>query len=351
MRLSFIDAALHCYPKWWTERYGDEMRAVIDDLRAEGRSEYTIAAGLMRDALRSRLLARGMPRTYGMLASRTRTSVAMGTLPWLASMPFVLFITGKFVLRSSAGVVQTGYPFQLSLFRTRVVSSVGTHWFHAPMSGATWAIGISTMVITGLFLLTLMALGIGLSVLRRGIVREKGTNRRSLYWLTWVPLVTVLTIFALDLAQEMISNEGHWARFAKGRIEWVSGHPFLAALMGNAMWTLAITGWLVTIAGLALVANRATVPPETLRFGRTLSVLTSISMTLTFVAFIVWDVAVYLQANQAHVAGAVVVSYSRHDLWLPITFALGLACAASIVGATSARRSWRSIYSQRLWDS
>src|ERR1019366_1084773 len=71
-------------------------------------------------------------------------------------------------------------------------------------------------------------------------------------------------------------------------------------------------------------------PP--LRFGRTVSVLTSISMTLTFITFVIWDVALYVQANQAHAAGAIVVSYPRHDLWLPIMLALGLACLASIFG-------------------
>ena len=351
MRASFIDVALRSYPKWWTERYGDEMRAVIDDLKAEGRSENKIAVGLLHDAMRSRLQARGMPRTYGLLATRTRTSVAVGTLPWLATLPFVLFITGRFVLHSSLGSIQSGYPFQLSLSGTRVVSSSGTQLFHSSMSSATWVIGISTMVITGLFLLTLMVLGIGLSVLRHGIVREKSSNRRSMYFLTWVPLVSVLAIFALGITQEMISNEGHWSRFPKGQIEWVNGHPVLAAFMGNAGWAIAIAGWLITMAGLAVVSNRVNLPPDTLRFGRTVSVLTSISMTLTFITFIIWDVALYVQANQAHAAGAIVVSYPRHDLWLPIALALGLACLASIFGATSARRSWRTIYSQRLWDN
>jgi hypothetical protein len=102
--------------------------------------------------------------------------------------------------------------------------------------------------------------------------------------------------------------------------------------------------------GLTVVANRVNVPPATLRFGRTVSVLTSISMTLTFVAFVVWVAALHVQSSQVHVAGSIVASYPRHDLWLPIACVLGLACAASIYGATRARQSWRAISALRLWD-
>src|SRR5277367_722176 len=105
MSRSLVELALRCYPKWWTERYGDEMRAVIDDLEHEGRSERLIAMGLVRDALRSRLQARGMPRTYGLLATRTGESVATGTLPWLAIVPFLSFVTGAAVVHSSSGPV------------------------------------------------------------------------------------------------------------------------------------------------------------------------------------------------------------------------------------------------------
>jgi len=310
-----------------------------------------IAAGLLRDAMRSRLLARGMPRTYGLLANRTRTSVAASTLPWMAIVPFVGFITGRFVLHSSSGFVETGYPFQLTLFRTRVVSTAGTHWVHPSMSAATWVIGISTMVITGLFVLTLLALGIGLGSLRRGIEREKSRNRRSMYLLTWVPPFTVLAMIAFWIAQALLNGHGRFNPNVKGHIAWTGGHPAVAALMGNLIWTVAISGWLISMVGMAVVANRANVPPETLRFGRTVSVLTAISLSLTFLAFVAWTVAIHVQANQTHVAGAIVATYPRHDLWLPITLALGLASAASIYGATRARRSWRIIYSERLWDN
>jgi len=345
---SFVELALRCYPKWWRERYGAEMRAVIDDLKSEGRSETRIAIGLVRDAMRSRFRARGMPRTYGLLASRTRTSVATGTLAWLAIVPFVLFIVGRFTLYSSAGVVERGYPFQLTGFRTRVVSEPGVHWVHPSISTATWIIGGSTMFMDALYSLTLLVLIVGLGALRYGIVREKSRNRRAMYVLTWVPVATVAVLVAMRIAQGYLTDG---SRPEGPNRQFVGGHSAVAALMGNFMWVVAIGGWLLTIAGLIVVAKRVNVPPETLRFGRTVSVLTSVSLTLTFLAYLVWGVAIELQNNDSHLAGAIVATYPRHDMWLPTAFALGLACVASIWGATTARRSWRTIYSQRLWDT
>jgi hypothetical protein len=348
MRRSLVGVALACYPQWWKERYGDEMRAVIDDLKDEGRSEHTIAVGLLRDAVRSRLQARGMPRTYGLLANRTKTSVAAGTLPWLAIVPFVLTIMGTYVLHPFRNEILVGYPFQLSPFRTKVFAHGQT--IHPAMSAATWVGGISVIVVQALFLVTLIILGIGLSSLRYGMVREKGRNRRWMYLLTWTPMFTVLSLVALEIGRTFV-NANRVGTSTNGHILWVGGHPAIAALMGDLMWALAIGGWLVAMGGLAVVANRVTVPPDTLRFGRTVSVLTSISMSLTFVAFLVWTVAIDIQSRQGSSVGTIVATYPRHDLWLPMTFALGLCSVASIWGATSARRAWRTIYLQRLWDA
>jgi hypothetical protein len=266
----------------------------------------------------------------------------------MAIVPFVLFIVGRFTLYSSSGVVQTGYPFQLTSFRTMVVSEPGVHWVHPSISTATWIIGGSTMFMDALYSLTLLVLIVGLGALRYGIVREKKRNRRTMYVFTWVPVATVALLVTMRIAQGYLTD-GSRPDWPNG--QFVGGHSAVAALMGNFMWVVAIGGWLLTMASLFVVANRANVPPETLRFGRTVSVLTSVSLTLTFLAYLVWGVAIELQNHESHVAGAIVATYPRHDVWLPMAFALGLACVASIWGATTARRSWRIIYSQRLWDT
>jgi len=260
----------------------------------------------------------------------------------------VLAITGTYVLHPFTNDVIVGYPFQLSPFRTKVFTSGQT--IHPAMSAATWVGGISVMVVQALFIVTLIILGIGLSVLRYGIKREKGRNRRWMYVLTWSPLITVFAVIALAIARVYVGANEVTAS-SDGHITSVGGHPAIAALMGDLTWALTIGGWLLAMGGLAVVANRANVPPETLRFGRTVSVLTSISMSLTFLAFIVWSVAIDVQNRHGSAGGTLVASYPRHDLWLPMALALGLASAASIWGATTARRSWRTIYLQRLWDT
>jgi hypothetical protein len=348
---SVIDLALRCYPSWWTERYGEEMRAVIDDLESEGRSRRSIATGLFRDALRSRLQARGMPRTYGLLATRTKTSVAAGTLPWMLIVPFITIVTGGLDLHSSSGLVQVGYPFQLTGFQTRVVSEPGMHWVRPTISAATRIIGLSTVAMSVMYLVTLVALIIGLNAFRNGIVREKRHNRRSMYLLTWLPAATVFTLIGLYVASKMLMDGSHPHQTPTGHIVFIGGHTSVSAFMGDVGWVVAIGGWLLTMVGLAVVATRANLPPATLRFGRSVSVLTSCSLSLTFLAFITWCVAIDVQNHQARVAGQILASYPHQDLWLPMLFALGVACAASISGATSARRSWRTIYAERLWDT
>jgi hypothetical protein len=348
---SLIDLALRCYPQWWNERYGDEMRAVIDDLKSDGRSETRIAMGLLRDALRSRLQARGMPRTYGLLATRTRTSVATSTLPWLAIVPFVTYVTGKLLLVSSSGYVQAGFPFQVTTLRTRVVSEPGIHWVRPSISTSTWFVGLSTTTMDVLFTISFLVLAVGLGAWRYGIVREKSENRRSLYLLTWVPLATVIVLGALEVAKSVLNGGARQYHLSDGQMVFTGGHRAIAALMGDSLWVIGTAGWLITIVGLAIVANRADLPPETLRLGRTISVLTSASLLLSFLCFIVWGIAMDVQNHQAHAAGAIVATYPHFDLWLPMAILLGLTSIVSLYGATSARRSWRTIYAQRLWDT
>jgi hypothetical protein len=76
-----------------------------------------------------------------------------------------------------------------------------------------------------------------------------------------------------------------------GQTVFLGGHTAVAALIGNFKWMVAIAGWLFSLFGLAIVANRVSLPSETKRLGRTVSVLTSTLLLLTFLAFVVWGVA------------------------------------------------------------
>jgi hypothetical protein len=349
--MSVTDIALRSYPSWWRERYGDEMCATIESLQGEGRSDVSISFGLLRDAVRSHLRARGMPRTYGLLATRTKVSIATATIPWLAVIPLVLAVTGPVHLTSLAGTVSAGYPFQLTLWRTQIYPlTANVRHVHAVFSAANWTIGLSTMAIQAAFILTLMVLAVGLSALRYGIRRERGANRRRMYLLTWLPLVTAVTFIALSVAHDQVRNEAMYRGTAHGDVYIGGGHPAVAALLGNVEWIVAIGGWLLSMAALVVVSKNVTLPPDTLRFGRTVSVLSSISLSVTFVAVVIWGVAIELQGRAALHAGTIIATYPEHGLWVVLVLVLGAATLLSLVGASVARQSWRTIRVQRLWD-
>jgi len=62
-----------------------------------------------------RFQVRGMPHTFGLLATRIeRPSPPARSVDRI--VPFLVFITGRFEVHSSSGDVQVGYPFQLTLF-------------------------------------------------------------------------------------------------------------------------------------------------------------------------------------------------------------------------------------------
>jgi hypothetical protein len=348
-RRSSIYFALRCYPKWWRDRYGEEMRAAVDDLTGEGRSSNLIALSLLRDAARSHLQARGMPRTYGLLAARTKSSISTATIPWLVIVPFITFVTSSVALHSSTGVVLTGFPFGLN-GGIGVLSRFSPRTVHAPMSVATWVVGFAELTIGVLFLATLLVLAFGWRALRFEIRHSPQRNQRRLRMLSWVPDLTVWLVIALWVAHYLVGPRS-FTQHDGGPLIALGGNPALAAILGDLTWVVAIVGWLLSLLGIAVLAKGAELPPTTLRFGRTVSFLTAVSLSLSFVAFVAWGIALSMQSHQPVVAGAITADYPHQAMWLPIASALALAVVISVWGATNARRSWRVISAQRLWES
>jgi len=289
----------------------------------------------------------GMPHTFGLLATRIRTSVAASTLPWIAIVPFLLFITGRFEVHSSSGDVQVGYPFQLTLFRTRVVSESGVHWVHPTISTATWIIGGSTMFMDALYSLTLLVLIVGLgrcataSFKRRDGIVARCTfslgclSPRWLYsWPCGSPRVSH-GWFAPERAKFSVCRRSLRGRGAHGQLH-----------VGRRHWRMADHD---CQPGRRCEPRQRATRNASLRSDGECSDVSIAHADVPRVSRL--GVAVELQNRESHVAGAIVATYPRHDVWLPMAFALGFACVASIRGATTARRSWRIIYSQRLWDT
>jgi len=132
--------------------------------------------------------------------------------------------------------------------------------------------------------------------------------------------------------------------------QFVGGHSAVAALMGNFMWVVAIGGWLITIASLVVVANRVNVAPETLRFGRTVSALTSVIAHADVPRVFVWAWPFELQNRESHVAGAIVQRITTRRV-APYGVRLGICVRCVDSGRDNCTSVVRIIYSQRLWDT
>ena len=89
-----VNLSLSCYPRWWRERYGDEVGVHAKDMVADGRSSVSLSLGLMLGAVRTRWTAQGMPKDYRLWSMRNKISIAGATLTWLLIAPIIGMTTG-----------------------------------------------------------------------------------------------------------------------------------------------------------------------------------------------------------------------------------------------------------------
>jgi hypothetical protein len=346
-RPSLVEIALRCYPRWWTERYGDEMRATVADLASEGRSDTAVALSLFRDVVRSRVQGRGMPQNYGLLATRTRISITAATIPWLIVAPFVTVITGQVFLHSNTSGDHSGIPYYFSFFGTGVLGTSAHGYQHPPLSTATQVLGVSSRLLSLLTVITFLVLAFGWSACSDGVKRSRTPEQRRLARATRVPFIIVLLVILMKIIQSDLNP--HIFRGSKnGQSVAFGGHPAAAALLGDATWALAIIGWILAIALAVWIAQKVDLQPLALRFGRTVSVVTAGLTALSFFVFVTWCMALVAQSHQFPVARTITATYPHDALWLPVGLAFGIGVAVSALGAASAKRSWRTISSQGL---
>ncbi|MGH9101123.1 MAG: hypothetical protein ACRDV8_12965, partial [Acidimicrobiales bacterium] len=128
-----LDRVLACYPPWWRAVYGVEVRQLVEDLLADGRRRWRLAVNLLWGAFRARLLARGMPMRPELWATRSRVSIAVATLPWLAVMPFL-------ILGMHGSTVYHVFHGPDALRRAdRIVDPTGAHVIGWLSQGLGWA--------------------------------------------------------------------------------------------------------------------------------------------------------------------------------------------------------------------
>jgi len=336
-----VEAALRCYPNWWQARYADEVRSVASDLSVDGRSTSRLVFDLLRGAVQARARAQGMPRVYRLWATRTRLSIAVATLPWMLVAPVVLMAMGTQSLHSSVGRI---FPPQLSLVGPNSLEVMGRHapMPAPPLTSAGWVVVDGSRAILVLFLVTLIVLAVGWSRLTSGIQRSSSPHRRKISLLAWAPGFALLADIGLVVALFAVHPSRY--RLTTGHpMVPLNGNPAAAHALGVALGIVAVAGWLVSIACVAVAAKQAEVAPADLRFGRTISVIVAAVFALLLAAYATWGIGLIVQAREAAQGSFTTITYSNQGLWLPVVLVLLVIVALSALGARAAVRSWKVI--------
>ncbi len=336
-----VEVALRCYPNWWQVRYADEVRSVASDLSVDGRSTSRLVFDLLRGAVRARARAQGMPRVCQLWATRTRLSIAVATLPWMLVAPLVLMSMGTQSVRSSVGRIS---PSQLSLVGPSSLEVMGRHapMAEPPWTSARWAVVDGSLAILVLCLVTLMVLIVGWGQLVGGIRRSSSPHRRKIGLLAWAPGFALLADIGLVVARGVIGPSAY--RWTPGHpMVPLNGNPAAGHALGFALGIVAIVGWLVSIACVAVAAKRAEIAPADLRFGRAISVIVASATALLLAAYTTWGIGLIVQAREAARGTFTTMTYSNQGLWLPVVLVLLVIVALSTLGARAAVRSWKVI--------
>ena len=332
-----IELALRCYPGWWQDRYANEVRTVSHDLTADGRSPVKVALNLMGGAIQARAWGRGMPKSYGLWTARTRTSIATATLPWLLVAPFVWASTGSESFHSSAGPVSwSGFSYLPNHLQTMQHARIRSA---PPLTSGGHLILYSMLAISVLMLTTFFVLFSGWCGLTRGIRQADTPNRRRIQVLAWAPAFALLVDVLLLIADGMARGSGE-ADY-QGHYVALGGHPTVLHILNVVLPTVAVVGWLVSVACVSVAARRADVPLVELRFGKSVAIVVASLFVLLVAAYATWGVGMVLQSRQAVEGGFTTVGYAHAGLWLPMMAVLMAAVALSVASARAARSSWK----------
>ena len=333
---SAVNLAIRCYPGWWRERYGEEVRIIAGDLTADGQSPALVTLNLLQGAVRARSRAQGMPKVYELWSARTRISIAAATLPWMLAAPVVLMAMGTQSLHSTRGPVSfSGWSFTMT--HLQIAGAPPTP--APPLTPAGSVVPFASLAVGVLFLVTLAVLACGWTGLTGAIRRSAMPDRRRVWLLAWAPGFALLADLVLVVALVLVRPAGYrWT--GGGPMVPIGGHPLAAHILGTVLGVVAIAGWLASIVCVAVAAKRADVALSDLRFGKSVSIVTSVLFALMLAAYLTWGIGLLVQARQASHGIFTTISYSRSDLWIPMVLLIATAVILSGFSSRAARRSW-----------
>lgn len=310
-----VEAALALYPPWWRERYENEVRAVSEDLMAQGRPRTKVAGNLFMGAVSTRLKASSMPASEALWAARTRSAIATATIPWLVVQP-VLMITfiGMSTWHGSVGRAQ---PASLaSMSQLGIIPSEALLGFAVyELLFLTWLASAVVMVL-------------GWFGFLRGVRNSTQRGRTRLTWLLMIPalsLVCAVTVFAA------IGSEWH------GEVPGIIDSPPSLDTLLILLWVVLVMGALASSWSIAVITKRANLSLRSLRSGKLVARIASM-LLFAMVGLYATEgvIALHEPPGSTFFNG---LTYSHAAWWFSCLTLLVFATCISVIASHIARRS------------
>jgi hypothetical protein len=300
-----ITAAFRLYPNWWRERYLKEVQVVIDDLAAAGRSRWAITLNLVIGALRARLRAEGMPRTYDLWARRTSTVVALATLPGLV-------------------------PFMWLLYGPRQPASP-----HSPATVNRWSIWVALALLIAAFLLIAIIFWV-YTALRRGVLERAPENRKRLRMLARLPRYLVLSALCMIVAWFYARPSHVIYRTGRATVP-LNGNPLLATVLVHASGAALLIGAAAFVLLLIEIARHGHISLQSLASAVSITHITVVLLWLMTASAATFGAL----SGSGIVKGAYLMAFPSGRSLVLLTSFLGVLAVAATIGAASAGRSLR----------
>lgn len=346
-----VRSALRLHPRWWRDRYGDEVQLISLDMIADGQSAWRLAGNLCLDAARQWIRGPVLDSAPTSLI-RSQLAAAGAALPFALVLPLVAYTMMGQIYHSSittrisggptlylgwpAPDAFTGRPWETAQHASNFVTGPAGPLVHGSMSWATYLSGVGAFFVGWISVLSLLGLLMAWGGVRLA-VRTSDSPRRSWRILSWMPglaLIVVATVFLWvnHLNQQpvvkTIIQSGHpIPRFS-------IAHPMLARFLGDVNLILGLGLWIAAVASFTFLASRVEADTRTSKFPIVLSRLVGRMMPVLLLSYALWIVGLRSQRLPT-TPGQVIVSYA-HSGWWPVAIAaLTIATAISLRGVVT----------------
>lgn len=311
-----ISWSLRCYPAWWRERYGAEQEDLAEELAAEGRRPWLMAAGLLAGSARARLTGSGMPAVPALWSSRARVSVVASTIPAALALPVELaFVTAvtKHGWSNGAGATLSG-------------AGTAVGW-EVNFILLMWLVCAEQLLQTGSHLAArLVALSTGRRLKAAAIVAAP---------IAAVVLGTIMIVISASLRpvvsgwdKNLITGVTHYHYLRHGS-------PLAAAALHWGGWAVAVGGWAAGLLALGRATARSNLPAPALHVAVSDARTTALTQGCFALSLIALEVTIALQTPIGPQGGLVWAS-RLGPFAVPVLVILAAIAALSVSGAASA---------------